>query len=515
MVDRSTHSLCDPSNFHEPVKLSVIHGFVDKPSGLCIIYSATAEHNKKMSCSPECKIRKDEGFALPPGLVLTVQVRPNSLPNVSTLYLRSCRSSESVKAEGYHRLSIPSTPTQDVDGGSDRGWRFLIVRSRGSTPTQWDSDRDERTNLIQNKRQKETSRVVVVAIASGAVSVLQKDTKQLSNCPCERKHTTVAAMVSVSFPARKPFGKRAELLHGWRLSRRVTINQTLQRMLMRKNNAKVVSCRRVGKFVDSSDVCELADEQGAATPPLDPEKFGRVLMRKVAVNWWALMLDSPQKSLVFQDNCYCDTICFLSDRTSSGGDICRSGAHNMADLRPVSAQNAAFRHATHLLATVYVRVSLCDRIWWRSSFGGRPSRIKVLGVGEKVSSTVAGMTVQDEVRTMPQTAATRSRFMITDILSGPADGAAIIRGRSPSPGPRDLSLHSNPIHDSDTDSSGHPDNSSVCSNASTTPIDHTKNFERSIPFAENKTIVRHRSHFHATHLARSMPVFVTVLPRLH
>lgn len=91
-------------------------------------------------------------------------------------------------------------------------------------------------------------------------------------------------------------------------------------------------------------------------------------------------------------------------------------------------------------------------------------RLKVLGVGETVSSTVAGMTVQDEVRTMPQTAATRSRFMITDILSGPADGAAIIRGRSPSPGPRDLSLHSNPIHDSDTDSSGHPDNSSVCSN---------------------------------------------------
>lgn len=90
----------------------------------------------------------------------------------------------------------------------------------------------------------------------------------------------------------------------------------------------------------------------------------------------------------------------------------------------------------------------------------------MLGIGEKlVLSTVAGMTVQDEVRTMPQTAATRSRFMITDILSGPADGAAIIRGRSPSPGPRDLSLHSNPIiHDSDTDSSGHPDNSSVCSN---------------------------------------------------
>ncbi|CAG9856931.1 unnamed protein product [Phyllotreta striolata] len=74
------------------------------------------------------------------------------------------------------------------------------------------------------------------------------------------------------------------------------------------------------------------------------------------------------------------------------------------------------------------------------------------------------MTVQDDPKVMPQTAATRSRFMITDILSGPADGAAIIRGRSPSPGPRDLSLHSNPIHDSDTDSSGHPDTSSICSN---------------------------------------------------
>lgn len=94
---------------------------------------------------------------------------------------------------------------------------------------------------------------------------------------------------------------------------------------------------------------------------------------------------------------------------------------------------------------------------------------KVLGVKGKVSGTVTGMTVQDEARAMPQTAATRSRFMITDILSGPADGsaaAAIIRGaaRSPSPGPRDLSLHSNPIHDSDTDSSGHPDTSSICSN---------------------------------------------------
>ncbi|XP_060524333.1 homeobox protein B-H1-like [Cylas formicarius] len=76
------------------------------------------------------------------------------------------------------------------------------------------------------------------------------------------------------------------------------------------------------------------------------------------------------------------------------------------------------------------------------------------------------MTVQDESRAMPQTAATRSRFMITDILNGPADGgaAAIMRGRSPSPSPRDLSLHSNPVHDSDTDSSGHPDTSSICSN---------------------------------------------------
>ncbi|KAF5302699.1 hypothetical protein FQR65_LT08441 [Abscondita terminalis] len=78
------------------------------------------------------------------------------------------------------------------------------------------------------------------------------------------------------------------------------------------------------------------------------------------------------------------------------------------------------------------------------------------------------MTVQDEARAMPQTAATRSRFMITDILNSPGDGAAVIRGRSPSPGPRDLSLHSVPLHaDSDTDSSGHPDTSSVCSNGQT------------------------------------------------
>ncbi|KAI4457459.1 homeobox protein barh-like [Holotrichia oblita] len=79
------------------------------------------------------------------------------------------------------------------------------------------------------------------------------------------------------------------------------------------------------------------------------------------------------------------------------------------------------------------------------------------------------MTVQDDTRVMPQTAATRSRFMITDILSGggPPDGA-LLRGRSPSPGPRDLSLHSAPLHpDSDTDSSGHPDTSSVCSNGQT------------------------------------------------
>ncbi|XP_045468134.1 homeobox protein B-H1-like [Harmonia axyridis] len=75
------------------------------------------------------------------------------------------------------------------------------------------------------------------------------------------------------------------------------------------------------------------------------------------------------------------------------------------------------------------------------------------------------MTVQDETRAMSQTATTRSRFMITDILNGSSDGGAILRGRSPSPGPRDLSLHSNPNHgDSDTDSSGHPDTSSICSN---------------------------------------------------
>lgn len=93
---------------------------------------------------------------------------------------------------------------------------------------------------------------------------------------------------------------------------------------------------------------------------------------------------------------------------------------------------------------------------------------KVLHVGEQLlpAVSVAGMTVQDDIasRAMPQTAATRSRFMITDILSGPADNN-LLRVRSPSPGPRDLSLHSAPIHpDSDTDSSGHPDTSSVCSN---------------------------------------------------
>lgn len=89
----------------------------------------------------------------------------------------------------------------------------------------------------------------------------------------------------------------------------------------------------------------------------------------------------------------------------------------------------------------------------------------MLGVSEKVPGSVAGMTVQDETRAMSQTATTRSRFMITDILNGSSDGGAILRGRSPSPGPRDLSLHSNPNHgDSDTDSSGHPDTSSICSN---------------------------------------------------
>ncbi|XP_018330435.1 homeobox protein B-H1-like [Agrilus planipennis] len=88
------------------------------------------------------------------------------------------------------------------------------------------------------------------------------------------------------------------------------------------------------------------------------------------------------------------------------------------------------------------------------------------------------MTVQDETSSsrasMPQTAATRSRFMITDILNGgggpptAVDGGSVLRGRSPSPGPRDLSLHSGPLHgDSDTDSSGHPDTSSVCSNGQT------------------------------------------------
>lgn len=95
----------------------------------------------------------------------------------------------------------------------------------------------------------------------------------------------------------------------------------------------------------------------------------------------------------------------------------------------------------------------------------------MLGISEKVSGAVAGMTVQDETRAMSQTATTRSRFMITDILNSSSDGAAILRGRSPSPGPRDLSLHSNPHHgDSDTDSSGHPDTSSVCSNGESKPI---------------------------------------------
>ncbi|KAJ8974111.1 hypothetical protein NQ317_000778 [Molorchus minor] len=90
------------------------------------------------------------------------------------------------------------------------------------------------------------------------------------------------------------------------------------------------------------------------------------------------------------------------------------------------------------------------------------------------------MTVQDEARAMPQTAATRSRFMITDILNGPADGGAIIRGRSPSPGPRDLSLHSNPVHDSDTDSSGHPDTSSICSSDNEMRLDgRRKNLQAS------------------------------------
>lgn len=110
------------------------------------------------------------------------------------------------------------------------------------------------------------------------------------------------------------------------------------------------------------------------------------------------------------------------------------------------------------------------------------------------------MTVQDDTasKAMPQTASTRSRFMITDILSGgggngppgsgPRNPETILRNsesvlssvrndangaRSPSPGPRDLSLHaSQGLHhqlhhhhpDSDTDSSGHPDTGSVCSN---------------------------------------------------
>lgn len=112
------------------------------------------------------------------------------------------------------------------------------------------------------------------------------------------------------------------------------------------------------------------------------------------------------------------------------------------------------------------------RIVNRGDHQAGDSVLKVLGIGDKVK-TVAGMTVQDESRAMPQTAATRSRFMITDILSGGGGGGGgpadnLMRrggGRSPSPGPRDLSLHAGPIHpDSDTDSSGHPDTSSICSN---------------------------------------------------
>ncbi|GAB0095821.1 hypothetical protein DMENIID0001_112510 [Sergentomyia squamirostris] len=88
----------------------------------------------------------------------------------------------------------------------------------------------------------------------------------------------------------------------------------------------------------------------------------------------------------------------------------------------------------------------------------------------------------------------RSRFMITDILAGSGGGGAAAAaalhhhplhhhhggvgggrdgsedGRSPSPGPRDLSvtpgnrhLH-HPAEDSDSDSSGPLDNHSVCSN---------------------------------------------------
>lgn len=103
-----------------------------------------------------------------------------------------------------------------------------------------------------------------------------------------------------------------------------------------------------------------------------------------------------------------------------------------------------------------------------SKLNSRVQAAKVFNLTDHVNPqlAVSGMTVQDDTRVMPQTAATRSRFMITDILSGggPPDGA-LLRGRSPSPGPRDLSLHSAPLHpDSDTDSSGHPDTSSVCSN---------------------------------------------------
>ena len=114
-----------------------------------------------------------------------------------------------------------------------------------------------------------------------------------------------------------------------------------------------------------------------------------------------------------------------------------------------------------------------------SSFSGDEGKVLHQVDSGPKASVAAGMTVQDESRAMPQTAATRSRFMITDILSGggpPPDGSLLRSGRSPSPSPRDLSLHSAPVHhpDSDTDSSGHPDNSSVCSNGKRRQFEHVQ-----------------------------------------
>lgn len=82
-----------------------------------------------------------------------------------------------------------------------------------------------------------------------------------------------------------------------------------------------------------------------------------------------------------------------------------------------------------------------------------------------------GMTVPVQRGSMAILQPPRSRFMITDILAGSGGG---VRGgdssehdRSPSPGPRDLSVPPNSRHhhdNSDSDSSGGLDDHSICSN---------------------------------------------------